>query len=392
MRYAIDINPCLVKEARGPAQYARFLLSAMMYEPLFPDEEVVLYAARGGWPLGENLPTGWSRETLRWPVGRLWTQARLSLRMFLHPPDVLFVPAHTLPLLHPHRAEKRRASVVTVHDLGFRRFPHLYPASARRYLTATTAFAVRHAAKILAPSVFTKQELRALYRVDEDRVVVTPLAPTLAPPLPEARALSLRRARRLSSPFFLSVGEQEKKKNPLGMLRAFERFKARRGAGDPFELVLCGRPGFGSAELRDHLRRSPARAFIRSLGYVPSEELPAIYTAASGFLSASWYEGFGLSLLDALSSGVPLLSSDISAAREVAGDAAWYFAPDDVQGLSALMKRLAEEKGLALDLSHKGRLRAAQFSWKRTAQQTWCALREAVGSPHPPFQHPGAGC
>jgi glycosyltransferase involved in cell wall biosynthesis len=380
MQYAIDINPLTDPFLRGPGQYTKRLVLAMMDEPLFSDEEVILYS-KFGLPLAQgfsNLPPGWSHRRLRWPLKHFFTQARIGAETFFHPPNALFVPARAMPILHPHNKKKSRATVVTIHDAGFQRFPRVYAGKERRYLERTTRFAVCHAEKIFVPSLFTKQELLHLYRAKEEQVMVTPLAPTVGARPSEERVNEARRTFGLTTHTILSVGSLETKKNIETLLKGFEAFKLRRGVGDPFQLVLAGAPGFGFPAIHSLMERSSVSEAIHRLGFVGEEDLRAILAGAFAYVSPAWYEGFGLAALDAMSFGIPLLASDIPAVREVAGEAGKYFSPSDPLELARLMTLLAEDEGERSLMARYSQERAKLFSWKATAQLTWKALRESV--------------
>src|SRR3989338_4619433 len=152
MIIGIDANPANREQRTGTEWYAFNLIQALKKQPLETDERVVLYSAE---PLRDDLkqlPANWESRVLHWPFKRFWTQGRFSFEMLHRPVDVLFVPAHVIPRIHPHSKKKQRATVTTIHDLAFRRLPGLYEPKKRRYLNWSTRFAARHAAALLVPS------------------------------------------------------------------------------------------------------------------------------------------------------------------------------------------------------------------------------------------------
>ncbi len=341
--FGIEVNPASREQKTGTEWYTVKLVEAMQKQ-VRPGDEVRLY----------------SRENLKWPFKRLWTQLRLSWEMLRRPPDVLFVPAHAVPRVHPKK------TVTTVHDLGFKRFPHLYESKARRYLEATTKFAVKKCARIITPSEFTKHELVELYHADPDKIVVTPLAPIMSPLTTNQLPLSHT---------FLTMSRIESKKNIAALIRAFEIFKERRGVGDPFELYLAGKPGFGYGAIKQLIDRSPARASIKELGFVTDEQARNLFASAYAYVYPSWYEGFGISAVDAMQFGTPIIASNIPALHEAAGEAAVYFDPNSPQELARHMSELADNPTLRNELAQKSLVQVAQFSWEKTAEQTWGVLR-----------------
>lgn len=354
----IDANPAMRGQKTGTEWYAARLIAELRQLALLSSHELRLYAS-------ESLPLSKGEQggvtILRWPFKRFWTQGRLSWEMLRRPPDVLFVPAHALPQIHPKKI------VTTIHDVGFRRFPKLYEGKARRYLEATTKYAVKKCVKIFTPSEFTKAELIELYHASADNIVVTPLAPGQS-------AASPTQSQSTPKHYFLTVSRLEAKKNIVSIIRAFELFKSRRGVGDPFELVLVGKPGFGYPEIKQAIARSSARASIRELGFVDEATLSTLMHSATAYLYPSWYEGLGISALEAMAYGAPLVASDIAALREAAGEAAIYVSPGAVEDWARAMTRLVDDGERQAELRVLGQSRVAGLSWQKTAELTWNTL------------------
>jgi glycosyltransferase involved in cell wall biosynthesis len=145
-------------------------------------------------------------------------------------------------------------------------------------------------------------------------------------------------------------------------------------------LVLAGRPGWKHERLLQAVQASPARDRIHLLGGVPAEELAALYDGAMVFAYPSIYEGFGLPVLEAMSAGAPVVTSSVSSLPEVAGDAALLVDPGDVRALEHALATLLDDASLRQDLAARGRRRAAEFTWERTARETLAMYREAIAS------------
>ncbi|MEK7105309.1 MAG: glycosyltransferase family 1 protein [Patescibacteria group bacterium] len=350
--FGIDVCPATRRQKTGTEWYTVHLVAAMQQQ-LKDGEKILLY----------------SPETLRWPFKRLWTQGRLAFEMLRRPPDVLFVPSHVVPWVHPKK------TVTTIHDIGFVRRPDLYDAKSRHYLETTTKFAVKHCAKLLTPSEFTKQEVVDVYHVDPEKIIVTPLAPGQIATIDPVEINRVRAKYQLTSSTFLTVSRMESKKNIAALIRGFEIFKERRGIGDPFQLVLVGKPGFGYEKIKPLIERSPAKEAIRELGWVSEEDITALVAGAFAYVYPSWYEGLGISALEALAAGAPVIASDIPALHEAAGDAALYFNPSDPRELAREMTKLVEEGTTREALVSHGRSRALELSWDKTAAATWEVLR-----------------
>ncbi len=367
--FGIDVSPAGRSQKTGTEWYTARLVEAMQKQVKI-DEKLLLYS-----PFLPSAPLLFKEgsgvvenHVLRWLFKRLWTQGRLAFEMLRRPPDVLFVPSHVVPWIHPKK------TVTTIHDIGFKRRPDLYEPKARRYLDATTKFAIKQCVKLLTPSVFTKQELIDVYHVDPERIVVTPLAPANTGTTPGDVSETLRK-HQLSASYFLTVSRMESKKNIATLIRGFEIFKERRGVGDPFQLVLVGKPGFGYSAIKTLIDRSPVKHAIRELGWIHNEDVASLMSGAFAYVYPSWYEGLGISALEALAAGVPVIASDIPALHEAAGDAALYFNPADPRALANHMTRLVEEGTTRERLIMNARAHITEFSWDKTAALTWEVLR-----------------
>lgn len=374
MVIGIDASSAAKPVRTGVEQYAFQLIQRLKTHALAEGERVRLYSPLAlPAPLGE-LPTGWESAVLDWRFSKGWMRLRVGWEMRQRPPDVLFVPSQGLPLFTPRI--KGRATVTTIHDLGFLRAPALYDPSDVRRLRSATARSVRLATRILTVSEFSKREIMDVYRVPAGRITVTPLAADTAAfhPLAEDEVRRVRDAYRLGPHYFLCVGRIERKKNPLTAVRAFEMFKERRGAGDPYELVFVGSPGFGFDEVKRYLQFHPLRDHVRFLPYLPEAEVAALMNGATAFLFPSWYEGFGIPSVEAMACGTAVIASDIPVHREVLGDAALFVPPSQTEAWAEAMRRVVEESGLRANLRERGPKRATLYSWEKTAEQTWNVL------------------
>jgi glycosyltransferase involved in cell wall biosynthesis len=239
---------------------------------------------------------------------------------------------------------------------------------------------VKKASRIIVPSETTKQDLMELYQARASSIVVIPEAVDSNLfrhyTLQEARPVLLKH--RLGAHFFLVVGRLEKKKNIVNLLRAFALFKNRRGVGDPFELVFVGEPGYGYEEIKQYIDLSPHKQQIRQLGYLPNEDVAPLMSQAIAYLFPSWYEGFGIPNLEAMAAGTVLVTSDIPVHHEVVGEAGLFVPPEEPQAWARALEWIVSDVTLRSDLIAKGTERVKQFSWQKTAEQTWEVLRSLV--------------
>lgn len=338
----------------------------------------------GNTPLTHGLeigPPAWHEVRLPWPPKYLWTQGCLSLEMQRRPPDVLYVPSHVLPRVIPKK------TVVVIHDVGFRRLPDLYKPIQRAYHEWTTRDIVKRASRILTVSEFSKQEIVETFKASPDQIQV------IYPGIDHDRyyrrdAADMRRVLerfQIPKPFFLYIGRIELKKN-VGMIikafekvviEAFEKFKDRRGVGDPFRLVLVGQPGAGYEEVERLIAKSPIREMIHVTGYVNEEEKIALLSSAAALIHPAWYEGFGIPIVEAMATGCPVICSKVASLPEVAGEhhVLWF----DPTNVYDLVKQMSV--ALHPDTEQEKRARAAmewsrRYTWEQAAQQTFKALTD----------------
>lgn len=356
----IDGSRLTVGARTGTETYTYQLLTALAKLDL-PDP-VRVYLNRTS-PPADLPPIG---KPVCLPFTRLWTHLRLSWEMQRHPPDVLFVPAHVIPLRHPR-------SVVTIHDLGYLHFPDAHPAKSRRMLDWTTRWSARIATRMIAISDATKRDMIANYDIPDARIAVIPhgVSPDFRPADPEA-VLTVRSKYHLPERYILAVGTVQPRKN-LGRLAAALSLVAR--AGLPHHLVIAGKPGWLANNVKAELRASGMRSRLSLLGYVAAEDLPALYSGADAFCFPSLYEGFGLPVLEAMACGTPVVASNTSAIPEVAGEAAILVSPTDVRELGAALVRVLADELRRRELIDRGRQRAGIFTWERTARATLDVLR-----------------
>lgn len=364
LRIGIDASRVDAGHRTGTEQYSAQLLEAL--GTLDHRNMYTLYVNSRVRP-NLTLPPNFRARLIPFP--RLWTHARLSVEMLGSAPDVLFVPAHVVPLAHPR-------TVVTIHDLGYRAFPEAHPRRTRQYLDWSTRWSASVARRIIAPSEATARDLVAAYATPRERVTVIPHGyhPRFRPLPPEVVASGLARLG-ISQPYLLFVGTLQPRKNLARTLAAFEHLVA---SGAPHRLVLVGQRGWLADPLFAAITRpaAPARDRVHLTGYLADEDVPIVYNGAAALAFPSLHEGFGLPALEALACGTPVLTSNSSSLPEVVGDAALLVDPLDTAALAAGLARLIGDEALRAELRERGLARARQFTWRRTAEQTLEILEE----------------
>lgn len=272
-----------------------------------------------------------------------------------------------------------RPFVLTVLDVGFETNPEFFPPGVRWRLQALMAWSVRRARAIVAISEKTRETLGEVYRINTDNVIVTPLAVDEQFTVAESPDdLEVRSQLNLPAHYLLYVGKLQARKNTAALVRAYG--KLRKSMPDAPDLVLVGRRTWLSEETFAAIEQSSCATNIHVTGHVDDAALPAIYRGATLFVFPSLFEGFGFPLLEAMQSGVPVVSSNSSSLPEVGGDAVMYFDPASEDQMADTMKMVLCDDRLRQDLIVRGLARSATFRWSDTARGTLRAYERVLGT------------
>lgn len=372
----IDGSRAVIAHRTGTEYYSASLLEALTRLPEAGQYRFVLYVntARANEAierLGFPLPTNWRIRAI--PLRRLWTHLRLSAEMLQKPPDVLFVPSHVVPLLPPRRA------VVTIHDLGYLKYPQAHTTASRLYLHLSTFFSARTASRVIAISQATKRDLIRHYGVRPGKISVIYHGrdPIFVPITDRGKLQDVAAKYGVSAPYCIHVGTLQPRKN-LGLLvETWDILRRRRE--QPPQLLLAGKRGWLYNSLFESVQSRGLGDLIRFADYVERDDLPALYSGAAALTFPSLYEGFGLPPLEAMSCGTPVLASTATSVPEVVGYGGILLDPHDPAAWAHAILRLLPDSGLQAELRRKGLQRAAQFTWERSAMQTLHVLSEEAG-------------
>ncbi|PJF32195.1 MAG: glycosyltransferase family 1 protein [Candidatus Thermofonsia Clade 1 bacterium] len=372
MHIALDASRITLARRTGTENYALQLIRTLLRLPESADQRFSLYFRDA--PPPDLLPDLPNVKRYILPARHAWTHTRFALALWRHQPDVTFVPAHTLPFLMRGRA------VVTVHDLGYRFFPQAHRLRERLYLELTTRYSAWRADRVLADSYATQRDLSAHYGTPERKIrVVYPAVESIERASQEQIA-ALRTAHDLPERYLLFIGTLQPRKNLTRLVQAFAMYLANSGDPD-LCLVLAGKIGWLFDPERDlyaHLPRA-LQGRVRLLGYIADADIAALYSGALAFVFPSLYEGFGFPVLEAMRCGTPVLCSETSSLPEVAGEAALLVDPLNVAHIADGIEQIVRDSALRERLIERGYAQAASFTWRRAAQQTLQALREAAG-------------
>lgn len=372
MIIGIDASRALRARRTGTERYSLEIIRHLLALPAAALHRWRLYV--DATPAAPLLPCGENVEQCLLPARRMWTHRALAAAVVQAPPDVLFVPAHVTPFVLP--PTRLPPNVVTIHDLGYHLFPHAHPWRQRAYLAASTRWSAAVATRVIAVSAATAQDLQRYDKTPAAKIaVVHEAAPTPRQVAAEEMA-AVRQRYQLARPYALFVGTLQPRKNVVRLAQAYALLCAQ-GRAD-FDLVLAGGAGWLSDDLLAALEAMPMGGHLRRLGYVPDADLPALYSGAQMFCLPSLYEGFGLPILEAQSYGAPVMSANRSALPEIAGAAALYVDPTDVDAIAAAMLRLSQDEALRQQLIAAGHENVKRFSWAKAAAETLAVLEEAA--------------
>jgi glycosyltransferase involved in cell wall biosynthesis len=368
MRFSVDAH-AIGCHLTGNEVYIRNLLTE--FARLDQNNDLVAYVAKPQAPqqLPARVMTRWVSEN---PYKRLgWDIPRHLER---DQPDLLHVQ-YTGPLrcLTP--------LVVSIHDVSYLEHPEYFTFFRATQLKLTVRRTVEQAARILTPSAFSKAAIVRHYGVAEERVQVVPNAVSAQfRPVDRSQARAAVQARfGFTAPFVLTVGDLQPRKNHLGLLAAFETVLRARPEL-PHHLVFAGKETWHAPQLREAVRQSKVSGRVHFTGFVEDAELVQLYNACDLFVYPSFYEGFGLPILEAMACGRAVACSNTTAMPEVAQAAARLFDPHEPEAMAEVIEDLLTDEGLRTRLERLGQKHAANFSWSRAAEQTLNAYYEVCGA------------
>jgi alpha-1,3-rhamnosyl/mannosyltransferase len=376
MRVLLDYRPAL-RERSGVGEYAYQLARALLaqYPPGAAQGHLELTLFSSSWKdrldheagiaqarcVDRRVPVkvlNWAWHRLEWPAAETLIRDRFDVA---HSPH---------PLLLPSRMGAR---VVTIHDLDFLTHPERTRGEIRRDYPALARDHAQRADQIIVSSRFTASEVTQLLGIPFDRVSVCPPGrPNWSPlgPSPVTRE------------YVLCLGTLEPRKNIGGLLDAYETLLARGVGGLRSErvppLVLAGRATAAADQWLTRISRPPLRGVVRHVGYVEPARRRELYEGAALLVQPSFNEGFGLPVLEAMTLGVPVVAANRGALPELLSDAGLLVDPEDPDELASAIERMLGDRALQEASVARGRARAGQFDWRRTARDVYHAYQTAI--------------
>jgi len=366
MRFAVDAH-ALGRNLTGNEVYVRNLLSGFAAQD--KRSEFVAYISEPG--AEAMVPEQFVvRRVSSNPFRRLGLD--LTLRVRRDRPDLLHVQ-YTAPLGCPVPV------VATVHDVSFIDRPEFFPALRAAQLRHTVRHTVQNAARVLTPSEFSAHCIRRAFGFPADRITVVPngVSPRFHLMAREVRRGRVERRFGIPAPYILMVGDLQPRKNQIGLIQAFEQL-VRSHPELPHRLVLAGQDSWYASRVKEAAGKSPVSSRIHFTGFVTDTELESLYGGCDLFVFPSFYEGFGIPIVEAMASGRAVVCSSTTAVVEVADGAAITFDPASPAQMTRAMRDVLLDSELRARMEKKGLQRAAAFQWKEAASQTLRVYHEVA--------------
>jgi len=354
----------------GNASYISGLITAL--GSIDTENQYTLYTTQA--EAVRNLVSGFENFKVRLvrpgsPIVRIPFSMNLVLRK--EPVDVLLVQ-YTAPPFAPCRV------VSVIHDISYEHIPETFRVAERVRMKLSISQTARSADGVLVPSEYTRQDIITTYKLRPEKVHIVPLAADeifmrVTDPT-ELDRVSLKYG--LKPGFILGLGSIQPRKNLVRLIDAYSQLSERRS--DIPSLVLVGKKAWLFEESIRAARSLETEGKVRFTGFVPQEDLPALYTLASCFVYPSYFEGFGIPPLESMQCGTPVLAGNRTSLPEVVGDAGILVDPFDVLAISNGIERLLFDDRARNEFREKGFQRARMFSWKYTARETLNILEKTV--------------
>jgi len=365
MVIGIDASRASTQHKTGTEWYSYHIIRSLLAD--YSQHQYKLYVPHGA-DVCFSASTQAIVKKISWPCSFFWTQGGLSLEMIRSAPDVLFIPSHAVPYIHPKK------TITTIHDIGFLQWKSAYKPHDFFYLDWSTKYALRHAHTIITISEYTKQELVRIYGANSQNIHVIYLGKDdtiYQKDFDSIYAQQVLKKYAIHTPFLLTIGRIDQRKNIGSLVRAFALIKKEL---PEYSLVCIGPMGFGGDVTIKEIESSPFRESIYHVGWVSEQEKSALLHMASCFVFPSLYEGFGLPVIEAQACGTPVACSSAAALPEIAGEGAIFFSPHDIAHMAYQIVALCTKSSKREKYIENGFKNSALFSWKYTAEQTEAVL------------------
>jgi len=303
---------------------------------------------------------------------KFWTQIGLASELWRHPPNVLFIPAHTLPYIR----RKSIKTVVAIHDLGYEYLPQYHQFPHRLWLNQSTEYAVKHARKLIAVSEATRDDLLSKLQAEEQKITVIyeGVGGKLDPATVSLTHIDQARTKySVMDPFVLFVGTIQPRKNLVRLIQSFDlvlKDELVNSMYPKLKLVFIGKKGWLYAPIVEEPSRLGIEGRVEFLGHVSDSDTVALMKGAHCFAFPSLFEGFGLPILDSQAYGTPVVTSNKKPMTEVGGAACEYVDPLSIESIAQGIVHILTDRKYADSLRRKGLENVKRFSWAKAARET----------------------
>lgn len=373
MRIAVNTRFLLKDYLEGYGHFLQEIFSRLVKD--HPGHEFIFLFDRPydeKFVFGKNVTpvvvTPAARHPLLW---KYWYDFKIPAVLKKYKADVFFSPDGFCSL------RTRVPQCLVIHDLAFLHFPMGISNQQLRYYKRNTPDFIRKAKKLITVSAFSKADIISHYPLAADKIsIIHNGIRNIFQPRSFDERDAIKKKYTDGREFFLCTGSLHPRKNGMNLLKAFSRFKKRQQSS--MKLVFAGRLAWKYESLIESLKTYKYRDDVILTGYLPEEELAALTAAAYTLVYPSLYEGYGLPVAEAMQSGVAVITSANSAMQEIAGDAALYADPHDIDAIAEQMKRIYKDETLRNELIIRGLERSRNYNWDLAAAQYWKAIEETI--------------
>lgn len=342
--FIVNLTKALIEEAEGD----KIVLIKHNHSPDWLDFE------------GENV----EEKIVNFPFltkGTLALYQQTGLYFLLNKikPDVLFAPSPSTPIFYPK-------TYMTIHDCAYDRFPEFSSLASKIYFKSMFYAAKLFAKGVITVSNFSKKELMDVYNIKRKKIHVISEGPPSLPEIEEGFVEKTKEKFNIKGPYLFYIGISRPRKNIAGMLKAFKKFQNKN---KDYQFVLAGKEDKRFIDINKKIQQLGLEGQVIKTGFVSEKEKVALYKGAEALFFTTYYEGFGLPVLEAQSLGTPVLTSNTSSLPEVAGKGALLVDPYDADDIAKGLEKITKNKKLRKKITKNGKENLKRFSWNKSANR-----------------------